>query len=187
MACRKDQSLELAVKSTKLVRSLTKDNPGAQDTEWAYEFSPKTFSGSDPVFVVRLCEAGKAAWEPNVENPITFNLPATFEMSTPNVYADKIEYFAHNFPKERRFVSLYTPHNDRGYAVAAAELAQMAGADRVEGRLFGNVELFTLALNLYIQGISPNIDLVEVSTKIPVNLRASYGGQLVVCAFSGTH
>ncbi|KAF8473489.1 hypothetical protein BDZ91DRAFT_676186 [Kalaharituber pfeilii] len=197
-----EQSIELAVKCTKLVRSLTKDNPNAQETEWAYEFSPETFSDTSPEYVIRICEAVKAAWEPSVENPIIFNLPATVEMSTPNVYADQIEYFCrHISEREKICVSLH-PHNDRGCAVAAAELAQMAGADRVEGCLFGNgertgnVDLVTLGLNLYTQGISPNIDfsdirsvidLVETSTKIPVNPRAPYGGQLVVCAFSGSH
>ena len=199
-----DQSLELAVQCTKLVRSLTKDNPDpdAQNTEWAYEFSPEAFSDTSPEFVVRICEAVKEAWEPSVNNPIIFNLPATVEVSTPNTYADQIEYFCTNISeREKVCVSLH-PHNDRGCAIAAAELAQMAGADRVEGCLFGNgertgnVDLVTLGLNLYTQGVSPNIDfsdlksvidLVEVSTKIQVNPRAPYGGQLVVCAFSGSH
>ncbi|KAI5788923.1 hypothetical protein DFH27DRAFT_614511 [Peziza echinospora] len=197
-----EQSIELAVKSTKLVRSLTKDDPSTQGTEWVYEFSPETFSDSDPNFVLQICEAVKAAWEPTVEYPIIFNLPATVEMSTPNVYADQVEFFCRNISeREKICVSLHA-HNDRGCAVAASELAQMAGADRVEGCLFGNgertgnVDLVTLALNLYTQGISPNIDfsdlesvinLVETSTKIPVNPRAPYGGQLVVCAFSGSH
>lgn len=198
----KEQSVELAVKSTKLVRSLTKDNPDAQGTEWAYEFSPETFSDSSPEFVVEICEAVKAAWEPTKENPIIFNLPATVEVSTPNVYADQIEYFCrHISEREKVCVSLH-PHNDRGCATAASELAQMAGADRVEGCLFGNgertgnVDLVTLALNLYTQGIHPNvdfsditnvIDIVEDCNKIPVHPRAPYGGQLVVCAFSGSH
>ncbi|RPB23018.1 2-isopropylmalate synthase [Terfezia boudieri ATCC MYA-4762] len=197
-----EQSLELAVKSTKLARSLTKDSPDAQNTEWAYEFSPETFSDSSPDFVIRICEAVKQAWEPSVENPIIFNLPATVEMSTPNIYADQVEYFCTNISEREKICVSLHPHNDRGCAVAAAELAQMAGADRVEGCLFGNgertgnVDLVTLALNLYTQGVSPNIDfsdlnlvidLVEVSTKIPVNQRVPYGGQLVVCAFSGSH
>ena len=192
----------LAVECTRYARSLTKDDPTMADTEWAYEFSPETFSDSDPEFVVEVCEAVKAAWEPSVENPIIFNLPATVEMSTPNVYADQIEYFCRNISeREKISVSLH-PHNDRGCAVAAAELAQMAGADRVEGTLFGNgertgnVDLVTLALNLYTQGIHPQIDfsditsvidIVEKSNKIPVHPRAPYGGQLVVCAFSGSH
>jgi 2-isopropylmalate synthase len=192
----------LAVECTKYARSITKDDPSTAGTEWAYEFSPETFSDSDPAFAVEVCEAVKAAWEPTVENPIIFNLPATVEMSTPNVYADQIEYFCRNISeREKVSVSLH-PHNDRGCAVAAAELAQMAGADRVEGTLFGNgertgnVDLVTLALNLYTQGIHPGIDFsditsvideVEKSTKIPVHARAPYGGQLVVCAFSGSH
>jgi 2-isopropylmalate synthase len=196
------QSLELAVECTKYARSITKDDPEHAGTEWAFEFSPETFSDSDPDFVVEICEAVKAAWEPSEANPIVFNLPATVEMSTPNVYADQIEYFCtHVTEREKICVSLH-PHNDRGCAVAAAELAQMAGADRVEGVLFGNgertgnVDLVTLGLNLYTQGIHPQIDfsdiesvidLVEETTKIPVHPRAPYGGQLVVCAFSGSH
>lgn len=197
-----EQSKALAVECTKYARSLTKDNPDSGVQEWAYEFSPETFSDTDPAFAVEVCEAVKAAWEPTVENPIIFNLPATVEMSTPNVYADQIEYFhRHISEREKVAISLH-PHNDRGCAVAAAELAQMAGADRVEGTLFGNgertgnVDLVTLALNLYTQGIHPKInfseineviDIVEKSTKIPVHPRAPYGGELVVCAFSGSH
>lgn len=197
-----EESITLAVKCTKLARSITKDDPAQAGTEWAYEFSPENFSDSDPEFVVRICEAVKAAWEPSKSNPIIFNLPATVEMSTPNIYADQIEFFCrHITEREKISVSLH-PHNDRGCAIAAAELAQMAGADRVEGTLFGNgertgnVDLVTLALNLYTQGIHPNIDfsdinpviqVVEECNKIPVHPRAPYGGQLVVCAFSGSH
>lgn len=196
------QSKELAVECTKYARSITKDDPNSGVEEWAYEFSPECFSDSDPEFVIEICEAVKAAWEPSEQNPIIFNLPATVEVATPNVYADQIEYFCRNITeREKISVSLH-PHNDRGCAVAAAELAQMAGADRVEGTLFGNgertgnVDLVTLALNLYTQGIHPGIDfsdiesvidVVEKSNKIPVNPRAPYGGQLVVCAFSGSH
>jgi len=197
-----EQSKALAVECTKYARSITKDDPSTAGTEWMYEFSPETFSDTDPDYAVEVCEAVKAAWEPSIENPIIFNLPATVELSTPNVYADQIEYFCrHISEREKICVSLH-PHNDRGCAVAAAELAQMAGADRVEGTLFGNgertgnVDLVTLGLNLYTQGIHPGIDfsdinsvidLVEKSNKIPVHPRAPYGGQLVVCAFSGSH
>ncbi|KAL8974014.1 MAG: hypothetical protein Q9197_001734 [Variospora fuerteventurae] len=197
-----EQGIALAVECTKIARRLTKDDPAQAGTEWAYEFSPETFSDTSPEYVIRICEAVKAAWEPSEANPIIFNLPATVEMSTPNVYADQIEYFCRNITeREKVCVSLH-PHNDRGCAVAAAELAQMAGADRVEGTLFGNgertgnVDLVTLALNLYTQGIHPNIDfsdinpvidIVEQCNKIPVHPRAPYGGQLVVCAFSGSH
>ncbi|KAF1986786.1 2-isopropylmalate synthase [Aulographum hederae CBS 113979] len=197
-----EESKALAVECTKYARSLTKDNPDQEGTEWAYEFSPETFSDSNMDFVLDVCEAVKAAWEPTVENPIIFNLPATVEMSTPNVYADQIEYFCRNISEREKISISLHPHNDRGCAVAAAELAQMAGADRVEGTLFGNgertgnVDLVTLGLNLYTQGIHPKIDfsdiksiidIVEKSNKIPVHPRAPYGGQLVVCAFSGSH
>ncbi|OXV07559.1 hypothetical protein Egran_04677 [Elaphomyces granulatus] len=197
-----EQTKALAVECTKLARSLTKDDPSFADTEWAYEFSPETFTDSNMDFVLEVCEAVKAAWEPSVQNRIIFNLPATVELATPNVYADQIEYFCTNISEREKICVSLHPHNDRGCAVAAAELAQMAGADRVEGTLFGNgertgnVDLVTLALNLYTQGIHPGIDfseitkvidLVEKSNKIPVHPRAPYGGQLVVCAFSGSH
>ena len=196
------ESLELAVKCTKFARSITKDDPSQSETEWAFEFSPENFSDSSPEFVIQVCEAVKAAWEPSTENPLIFNLPATVELSTPNVYADQIEYFCTRMSEREKICVSLHPHNDRGCAVAAAELAQMAGADRVEGTLFGNgertgnVDLVTLALNLYTQGIHPKIDfsdinpiidIVESSNKIPVHPRAPYGGQLVVCAFSGSH
>lgn len=198
----KEETLETAVRCTKLVRSLTKDDPAQQGTEWAFEFSPETFSDSEPEFVIEVCEAVKAAWGPSADNPIIFNLPATVEMATPNVYADQIEYFCRNVTERDKICVSLHPHNDRGCAVAAAELAQMAGADRVEGCLFGNgertgnVDLVTLGLNLYTQGIHPEIDFsdlgsiietVETCNKIPVHERAPYGGSLVVCAFSGSH
>lgn len=197
-----EDSLNLAVDCTKYLRSITKDDPTQQSTAWQYEFSPETFSDTDPSFAVEICNAVKAAWEPSTSDPIIFNLPATVELSTPNVYADQIEFFAtHITEREKVSISLHC-HNDRGCAVAATELGQMAGADRVEGTLFGNgertgnVDLVTLALNLYTQGIHPGIDfsdinsvieLVERSNKIPINERAPYGGSLVCCAFSGSH
>jgi 2-isopropylmalate synthase len=196
------QSKALAVECTKYARSLTKDNPNTTVKNWAYEFSPETFSDSNMDFIVELCEAVKEAWQPSTDNPIIFNLPATVEMSTPNVYADQIEFFCRNISEREKICVSLHPHNDRGCAVAAAELAQMAGADRVEGTLFGNgertgnVDLVTLGMNLYTQGIHPGIDfsdmtsvidLVEKSNKIPVHPRWPYGGQLVVCAFSGSH
>ncbi|KAH9883636.1 2-isopropylmalate synthase [Xylariomycetidae sp. FL2044] len=197
-----DESVERAVACAKYARSITKDDPEQTGTEWAFEFSPETFSDTSPEFAVRICEAVKAAWEPTADNPIIFNLPATVEMATPNVYADQIEYFCTNITERDKICVSLHPHNDRGCAVAAAELAQMAGADRVEGCLFGNgertgnVDLVTLALNLYTQGIHPNIDFsdlnrvidtVEICNKIPIHPRAPYGGSLVVCAFSGSH
>lgn len=197
-----EESIELATRCTKLVRSLTKDDPSQSGTNWSFEFSPETFSDTGLDFAVKICEAVKAAWEPSEDNPIIFNLPATVEMSTPNVYADQIEYFCRNVTEREKICVSLHPHNDRGCAVAAAELAQMGGADRVEGCLFGNgertgnVDLVTLGLNLYTQGIHPNIDfsdleriigVVEICNKIPVHPRAPYGGSLVVCAFSGSH
>ncbi|BCR86597.1 2-isopropylmalate synthase [Aspergillus chevalieri] len=198
----KEQSLEIAVRCTKFARSITKDDPSMAGTEWHFEFSPETFSDTEPEYAAQVCEAVKAAWEPTEDAPIIFNLPATVEMTTPNVFADQIEYFCSHMTEREKYVVSVHPHNDRGCAVAAAELAQMAGAQRVEGTLFGNgertgnVDLVTLALNLYTQGVTPNVDfsdlnsviqLVEESNKIPVNERWPYGGQLVVCAFSGSH
>ena len=197
-----EQGIEQAVRCTELARKLTKDDPSQAGTEWAYEFSPETFSDTSPEYVIRICEAVKKAWGPSETNPIIFNLPATVEMSTPNVYADQIEYFCNNMSEREKICVSLHPHNDRVCAVAAAELAQMAVADRVEVTLFGNGErtgnvcLVTLALNLYTQGIYPKIDfsninsvieVVERSNKIPVHERHPYGGQLVVCAFSGSH
>lgn len=195
----REESIEKATSCTALVRSLTDE---LKDTHWSFEFSPETFSDTSPDFALKICESVKSAWNPTAENPIIFNLPATVEMSTPNIYADQIEYFSRNISaRETVCISLH-PHNDRGCAVAAAELAQLAGADRVEGCLFGNgertgnVDLVTLALNLYTQGIYPNLDfsdmakvieIVEKCNKIPIHPRAPYGGQLVVCAFSGSH
>lgn len=191
-----------AIETTKLVRSLTKDDPQMQQTVWAYEFSPECFSDTPTEFAVEICEAVKNAWEPTAENPIIFNLPATVEVASPNVYADQIEYFCtHITEREKVCVSVH-PHNDRGCGVAAAELGVMAGADRVEGCLFGNgertgnVDLITVALNMYTQGVSPNLDFSDIESlisvsercnKIQVHPRAPYSGSLVVSAFSGSH
>lgn len=191
-----------AVETTKLVRSLTKDHPDMQETVWTYEFSPECFSDTPVEFAVEICEAVKQAWEPTAENPLIFNLPATVEVSTPNVYADQIEYFS-NHISNRETVCISThAHNDRGCGVAASELGLLAGADRVEGCLFGNgertgnVDLVTVALNMYTQGVSPNLDLSDIESiidvsercnKINVSPRAPYAGSLVTCAFSGSH
>lgn len=198
----REEAIAKAVEATKLVRSLTKDDPSTSETFWQYEFSPETFSDTDPDFAVEICNAVKNAWEPSVDNPIIFNLPATVEMNTPNVYADQVEYFCtHIEDREKICISLHC-HNDRGCGVAATELGILAGADRVEGCVFGNgertgnVDIVTLGLNLYTHGMNPNLDfsdlesiieVVEKCNKIPVNERAPYGGSLVVCAFSGSH
>lgn len=205
-----EEGIALAVKCTKLIRSLTKDapkseqvlSPSGEPTYWAYEFSPETFSDTPLDLALQICEAVKAAWEPSEENPIIFNLPATVEMATPNIYADQIEYFSTHISERNKVCISLHPHNDRGCGVAAAELGQLAGGQRVEGCMFGNgertgnVDLVTLALNLYTQGINPGVDfsdimsvldVVERCNKIPVHSRAPYGGSLVVCAFSGSH
>ncbi|KFY79988.1 hypothetical protein V499_01094 [Pseudogymnoascus sp. VKM F-103] len=199
-----EESIALAVKCTRFARSITKDSPDAavRATQWSYEFTPENFSDTSPDFVIRFCEAVKKAWEPSESNPIIFNLPATVERTMPNIYADQVEFFCRNMTERDKICVSVHPHNDRGCAVAAAEMAQLAGADRVEGCLFGhgertgNVDLVTLALNLYTQGISPNIDfsnisnvvgMVETCSDIPVHPRTPYAGSLVVCAFSGSH
>ncbi|OUT23745.1 2-isopropylmalate synthase [Pichia kudriavzevii] len=182
-----DETLAKAVECTSLVRSLTKDNHELENTDWDFEFSPETFSDTSPGFALKVCEAVKEAWGPTTEKPIIFNLPATVEMSTPNVYADQIEYFSRNISnRETVCISLH-PHNDRGCAVAAAELAQLAGADRVEGCLFGNGERTGIHPNIDFSDLSSVIEIVEKCNKIPIHPRAPYGGQLVVCAFSGSH
>lgn len=198
----KEDAIAKAVETTKLVRSLTKDDPNMQETEWSYEFSPECFSDTPTDFAVEICEAVKAAWEPTIEQPIIFNLPATVEVAGPNVYADQIEYFCNEISEREKVVVSVHPHNDRGCSVAAAELGLLAGADRVEGCLFGsgertgNVDLVTVALNMYTHGVSPELDfsnmeeIIEIAercTKIHVHPRAPYGGSLVVSAFLGSH
>lgn len=197
-----DNTLELAAHCAKIVRSLTKDDPSQSGTNWQFEFSPEFFSDTSPEFAVKVCDAVKEAWEPTVETPMIVNLPATVENASCNVFADQVEFFCSNISEREKVCVSVHNHNDRGTAAAAAELAQMAGADRVEGCLFGNgertgnVDLVTLALNLYTQGVPSGldfsnldhiIDVVENCNKIPVHPRAPYAGSLVVCAFSGSH
>lgn len=197
-----EDAIAKAIETTKLVRSLTKDDPNMQGTEWNLEFSPECFSDTPVEFAVKICEAVKEAWEPSVENPMIFNLPATVEVASPNVYADQIEYFCQNITEREKVVVSTHCHNDRGCGVAATELGILAGADRVEGCIFGNgertgnVDLVTVALNLYTQGVSPNLDFSDIESvidvsercnKIQVHPRSPYGGSLVVCAFSGSH
>jgi 2-isopropylmalate synthase len=171
-------------------------------TQWHFQYSPETFSTAELDFSISVCEAVMEVLQPTAEAPIILNLPATVEAATPNVYADQIEYFCRNLPnRDRAVISLHT-HNDRGTGVAAAELGLMAGADRIEGCLFGNGErtgnccLVTLALNMYTQGIDPGLDFsdidriietVEYCNQIPVHQRHPYGGDLVFTAFSGSH
>ncbi|RWA08418.1 hypothetical protein EKO27_g6690 [Xylaria grammica] len=184
------------------VKSITKDDPETRGTTWNLMFSPEAFSASDLDYCLQLCEAVKAIWEPSIEVPMILNLPATVESSTPNIYADQVEIFSRSISdREKVCVSLHV-HNDRGCAVAAAELGLLAGAERVEGCLFGNgersgnVDLVTLALNLYTQGVDPGVDFSDISslravveelTQIQVHPRAPYVGELIFAAYSGAH
>ncbi|RVU06164.1 2-isopropylmalate synthase [Novosphingobium umbonatum] len=182
---------------------LLRDNAARfPQTKWQFEYSPETFSTAELDFSIECCEAVMNILQPTPENPIILNLPATVECATPNVYADQIEYFCRNLPnRESAVISLHT-HNDRGTGVAAAELGLMAGADRVEGCLFGNGErtgnccLVTVGMNLYTQGVDPQLDFsdideviqtVEYCNQLPVHPRHPYGGELVFTAFSGSH
>jgi len=172
------------------------------DTDWRFEYSPESYTGTELEFAVEVCNSVSAVWQPTEENPMVVNLPATVEMATPNVYADSIEWMHRNLERRNAIVLSLHPHNDRGTAVAAAELGYMAGADRIEGCLFGNGErtgnvcLVTLGLNLFSQGIDPQIDFsdideirraVEYCNELPVPERHPYGGDLVYTAFSGSH
>lgn len=191
-----------AVESIRYAKSITKEDPAQQGTTWNLMFSPEAFSDTELSYSLRLCEAAKSIWEPTVEVPIILNLPATVEMSTPNVYADQVEIFSRSISERDKVCVSLHPHNDRGCGVAAAELGQMAGAQRVEGCLFGNgeragnVDLVTLALNLYSQGIDPGVDfsnlasvraVVEECTAIKIHPRQPYSGDLVFVAYSGAH
>lgn len=195
----KAQIVELATRATRLIRQRCEENP---ETRWQYEYSPETFCFTEPEFALEICEAVAEIWQPCDERPMVINLPATVEVSTPNVYADQIEYFCRHFSRRRDVCISVHPHNDRGTGVASAELAVMAGADRVEGCLFGNGErtgnvcLVTLAMNLYSQGISPNLDFsdmnrvvetVEACNQLPVHPRHPWAGRLAYTAFSGSH
>ncbi len=195
----KTQVREIAVHGAKVMR----DEAGKQpDTQWHFQYSPETFSTAELDFSLEVCEAVMEVLAPTPDHPIILNLPATVEAATPNIYADQVEYFIRNLPnRESAVISLHT-HNDRGTGVAAAELALMAGADRVEGCLFGNGErtgnccLVTMALNMYTQGVDPGLDFsdidrvietVEYCNELPVPARHPYGGELVYTAFSGSH
>lgn len=196
----KDECRSIAVRGTEIVMKYAEELLG--DTDFGYQYSPEIFTGTELEFAVDVCEAVSDVWQPGPGREIILNLPATVEMSTPNVYADQIEWFSRALTRrEHSTISLH-PHNDRGTAVAATELAMMAGADRVEGCLFGhgertgNVCLVTLGMNLFSQGIDPQIDFsdideirrtVEYCTQLPVHPRHPYAGDLVYTAFSGSH
>jgi len=172
------------------------------DTDWVFEYSPESFTGTEMEYALEVCEAVMDVWQPTPKNKTILNLPATVEMSTPNIYADQIEWFCNNVSKRDNCIISLHPHNDRGCAVAATELGLMAGADRVEGTLFGNgertgnVDIVTLALNLYSQGVESNLDFSDIfdvmrttehCNKLPVHPRHPYAGELVFTAFSGSH
>ena len=194
------ECIALAARGTELVMKYAEQHLGG--VEFGYQYSPEIFTGTELEFSVEVCNAVMDVWQPGPGREIILNLPATVEMATPNVYADQIEWFSrHVRNREHVAISLH-PHNDRGTATAATELALMAGADRVEGCLFGhgertgNVDLVTLGMNLFSQGIDPKIDFsrideirrtVEYCTNLPVHPRHPYAGDLVYTAFSGSH
>ena len=190
---------EIAVNAAKLLRDHAAKQP---DTDWHFEYSPETFSTAELDFSLECCEAVMEILRPTPEHPLILNLPATVECATPNIYADQIEWICRNISRRDSVVISLHTHNDRGTGVAAAELGIMAGADRVEGCLFGNGErtgncdLVTVALNMYTQGINPGLDFsdidnviqtVEYCNQLPVHPRHPYAGELVFTAFSGSH
>ncbi|MBF0359324.1 MAG: 2-isopropylmalate synthase [Magnetococcales bacterium] len=190
--------IKLAVDGVALIRDLARDC----DSKIRLQYSPESFSATELEFSVEICQAVMEAWGASVDNPVILNLPATVESATPNVHADQIEWFCRHLPNSNGAIISIHPHNDRGTAVAAAELALMAGAQRVEGTLFGNgertgnVDLVTMAMNLFSQGVDPNLDLsnmaeivntFEECSDLAVHPRHPYSGSLVFTAFSGSH
>ena len=189
---------QIAIEGTQMVKEGAKNFDG---NIWL-EYSPESFTGTEMDFALEVCEAVKEVWQPTVERPIIFNLPATVEMNTPNVYADQIEWMSTHFTEREKIILSIHPHNDRGCGVAATELALLAGADRVEGTLFGNgertgnVDLLNVAYNMFSQGINPELNIENVNEiieiyerccKIPIHPRHPYAGKLVFTAFSGSH
>ncbi len=194
-----DGCRQIAIDAATLIRQLAAERP---ETRWTFQYSPEVFSGTELPFALAVCNAVTEVWQPTPDNKVIYNLPATIEMSTPNIYADQIEWMHRNLDRRDSIVLSVHPHNDRGCAIAAAELAVMGGADRIEGCLFGNgertgnVDLVTLALNLYSQGVDPGLDFsninavartVEDCTQLPIHPRHPYVGDLVFTAFSGSH
>jgi len=191
--------VDIAVRAAQLCQRLARTIPEC-DVQWQY--SPESFTGTELDFAVEICEAVMDVWQPTRERPVILNLPATVEMATPNIYGDQIEWFHRHVKARDTIVLSLHPHNDRGTAVAAAEFGVMAGADRIEGTLFGNgertgnVDVVTLALNLFSQGVDPRLDfadidaarrMVEYCNRLPVHPRHPYVGDLVYTAFSGSH
>jgi 2-isopropylmalate synthase len=195
-----DQIVDLACTHAALIRDLAQQQQPA--TQWTFQYSPEHFSGTELAFSKRVVDAVTAVWQPTPARPCIINLPTTVEHSTPNVFADMIEWMHRNLARRDAIVLSVHPHNDRGTGVAAAELALMAGAQRVEGCLFGNgertgnVDIVNIALNLYTQGVAPQLDfsqiddirrMVEHCNQLPVHPRHPYVGELVYTSFSGTH
>ena len=194
----RQEIIDLGVQGARLIH----EEAAKTDTKIRYEYSPESFTGTEMDFALEICEAVMDAFEADRDHPVIINLPATVEMSTPNIYADQIEWFIRNMKnRDHAIISLHA-HNDRGSAVAATELALMAGADRVEGTLFGNgertgnVDIMTLAMNLFSQGVDPGLDFSDINqvidvyercTRLPVHPRHPYAGELVYTAFSGSH
>ncbi|MBX3445721.1 MAG: 2-isopropylmalate synthase [Parvibaculaceae bacterium] len=189
----------IATESAHQIKEIAAKMP---ETNWTFQYSPEVFSGTELDFAKEVVDAVTQVWDANPERKVVINLPATVEMATPNIYADQIEWMHRNLERRDGIILSVHPHNDRGTAVAAAELAVMAGADRVEGCLFGNgertgnVDLVTLALNLYSQGIHPGLDFSQINeiartaeycTQLPIHPRHPYVGDLVFTAFSGSH
>lgn len=195
----KDEIKQIAVQGTKWVKQYMAQHP---ETQWRYEYSPEVFSTTEPEFALEVSNAVAETWNATPQNKLVLNLPATIEATTPNLYADQIEWMHKNLARRDSIIVSVHPHNDRGTAVAAAEFAVMAGADRIEGCLFGsgertgNVDLVTLALNLYSQGVHPGLDFSDIDevrrcaeycNQLPVHPRHPYAGDLVFTAFSGSH
>ena len=191
--------IDIAVAGASVVKKLADESP---ETQWTFQYSPESFTGTELDFSVQVVDAVTSIWQPTPARPCIINLPATVEVSTPNIYADQIEWFCQHIAKRDAIIVSVHTHNDRGCGVAAAELAVMAGAQRVEGTLLGNgertgnMDIITMAMNLYSQGINPELDLANMAeivrtvkecTQLPVHPRHPYAGELVYTAFSGSH
>jgi len=194
----KEEIKKIAVEGTKLV----KEYAGSFEGKILLEYSPESFTGTELEYAIEICDAVLDTWEANKENKVIINLPSTVQMDTPNVYADQVEWMCRNFKDRERVIVSVHPHNDRGTGVSDAELAMLAGADRVEGTLFGNgertgnVDILTIAYNMFSHGINPELNIENVNeiievyercVKIPVHVRHPYAGNLVFTAFSGSH
>jgi 2-isopropylmalate synthase len=194
-----DEVIELATKHAKLMQDLAAQRPR---TEWIFEYTPEMFSGTELPYAKRIVDAVTEVWQPTPQHPCVINLPSTVELSSPNIFADMVEWMHNHIARREAIILSVHPHNDRGTGTAAAELALMAGAQRLEGCLFGNgertgnLDLVNVALNLYTQGISPNLDFSDIDevrrcaehcNRIPVHPRHPYVGDLVYTSFSGSH